>query len=163
MGANNQINNSAPLNLDGGTFAKGNFSEGAINAVGLGALTLTAANSHIDFGTGTVGVLSFASFDPGINLDQIIIDNWTGVGNLVGSAATDRLIFHSNQSANLAYFSFTGFADGATQFQLGGGYYEVVPLTAVPEPATYVAGALAIIALGAHQRRRWQAKRRTQS
>jgi len=152
LGASNQINNTAGLTLAGGTFAKGNFSEGTIAAAGLGALTLTASGSHLDFGSGTFGVLSFVSFTPGVN--TLAIDNWTGTANTVGSAATDRLIFDTSQSAgNLTSFSFTGYQPGAMQFDLGNGFYEVTPVTPVPEPATYFAGALALFALGYHQRR----------
>ncbi len=152
LGASNQINNAAGVVLAGGTFAKGNFNEGATNSVGMGALTLTAAGSKLDFGTGTIGTLSFASFIPSGNILTIL--NWTGLVATVGNNATDRLIFNSSQSGNLASFAFSGFAAGATQFDLGGGFFEVTPLSAVPEPGTYAAGALALIALLYSQRRR---------
>jgi hypothetical protein len=142
LGANNQINNSAGITLNGGTFAKGNFSEGTTSAVGIGALTLTSAGSHLDFGTGTVGALSFASFSPAGT--TLAIDNWTGTPNTIGSSSTDRLIFDADQSANLNFFSFTGYL-GATEFNLGGGFWEVVPV-AVPEPSTWTAGALGLAA-----------------
>jgi fibronectin-binding autotransporter adhesin len=154
LGASNQIGNSTGVTLDGGTFAKGNFSEGAANSIGLGALTLSADGSHIDFGTGTVGILSFASFDPSVDLLSITIDNWTGTANTVGGVGSDRLIFHSSQSANLSLFEFTGYAPGATQISLNGGYYEVVPVAPVPEPSTWIGAALAVGVLGFHQRRR---------
>jgi autotransporter-associated beta strand protein len=140
LGASNQINNSAGMTLNGGTFAKGDFSEGTTSAVGIGALTLTSAGSHLDFGTGTVGALSFASFGPAGT--TLAIDNWTGTPNTVGSSSTDRLIFDADQSANLNFFSFTGYT-GATEINLGGGFWEVVPV-AVPEPSTWAAGALAL-------------------
>ena len=152
LGASDQINNTAGVTLAGGTFAKGNFSEGATNAAGVGALTLTATGSHIDFGTGTVGVLSFASFSPGAN--TLTVDNWTGTANSVGTASTDRLIFDADQSANLSSFSFTGYASGAVEFALGGGFYEVTPVTPVPEPSTYVAGFLAFAGIAVNQLRR---------
>jgi fibronectin-binding autotransporter adhesin len=138
LGANDQINNSATMTLAGGTFAKGNFSEGTTGSVGVGALTLTASGSHIDFGTGTVGVLTFASLN--VNTFMLTIDNWTGNYNQVGSASTDRLIFDSDQSANLADFYFTGYGAGGVEFALGGGFFEVV--AAVPEPSTWVAAIL---------------------
>jgi autotransporter-associated beta strand protein len=142
LGASDQINDSASVTLAGGTFHKGNFSEGTVSSVGMGALTLTTSGSHIDFGTGTVGVLSFASFSP--NSNTLVIDNWTGTVNMVGDASTDRLIFDSDQASNLGNFQFTGFGGPVTEFALGGGYYEVVP---VPEPRTWFAGALAFGAL----------------
>jgi autotransporter-associated beta strand protein len=158
LGASDQINNSAGVTLAGGTFAKGDFSEGTSAVVGVGALTLTAAGSHLDFGTGTVGTLTFASFTPGLN--TLVIDNWTGTANTVGSASTDRLIFNSDQALNLASFSFTGYAPGAIEFALGGGYFEITPLTAVPEPSTWIAGALAVVAMAYSQRRRILGNRR---
>lgn len=157
LGASDQINNTAGMTLAGGTFAKGNFSEGATNAVGLGALTLSAAGSHLDFGTGTVGTLSFLSFNA--NNYNLVVDNWTGTINAAGGVSTDRLVFDADQSANLSYFSFTGFGSGAAQFSLGGGFYEVVPVTPVPEPATYLAGVLACGAAVLHLRRKRSAQK----
>ena len=124
-------------------------------SAGFGALTLTATGSKLDFGTGTVGILSFASVTPSTAGDfyTLTIDNWTGAANTVGSALTDRLIFSGTQSANLSYFSFTGY-NGATEFSLGNGLYEVAPVTPVPEPSTYAAAALAAAVVG------WQLLRR---
>ena len=144
------VKDTAAVILVGGTFAKGNFSEGTTSTAGVGALTLTATGSHIDFGTGTVGTLTFASFIS--NSNTITIDNWTGVLNTQGTASTDRLIFNSDQSGNLAFFQFVGFAAGATEFAVTGspGYFEVVPLAPVPEPRTYAIGLLGLLLLGAH-------------
>jgi autotransporter-associated beta strand protein len=152
LGATNQINNTAPITLSGGTFAKGNFSEGSTSTAGVGALTLNATGSHLNFGTGTVGTLTFASFTPGTN--TLGINNWTGTAGTVGNGTTDRLIFASDQSSNLSSFSFTGYGSGATEFSLAGGYFEITPGSPVPEPSTYVAGALTLAALVYHQRRR---------
>lgn len=156
LGGSNQISNTASITLAGGTFAKGNFSEGSATApsAGVGALTLTAAASHIDFGTGTVGTLAFASLTT--NGFTITIDNWTGTYNQVGSASTDRLIFATSQTANLGSFAFTGYGTGGTQFDLGNGYFEVVPT--VPEPATYAAALLALV-VAAYPRIRARARR----
>jgi hypothetical protein len=137
LGASNQVNDSAAIALAGGTLAKGDFSEGSV--------TLTGIDSHLDFGIGNVGTLSFASFDPAGS--TLLIDNWTGTTETVGTDLADRLIFRADQSANLSLFSFTGYADGARQFDLGNGYYEVIP-TAVPEPSTYAAAALALLVVG---------------
>jgi len=108
---------------------------------------LTANGSHIDFGTGAAGVITFSSFTA--NLHTLIIDNWTGTAGVVGNAATDRLIFDADESGYLSYFSFTGFS-GATEIALSGGFYEIVPITAVPEPSTYASGTLTLIALLGH-------------
>ena len=149
LGASNQINDSAAMSLGGGIFAKGNFSEGTTSSVGLGALTLSA-NSQIDFGTGTVGVLTFASLNASTFI--LTINNWSGNYNMVGSGTTDRLIFASDQTSNLSGFYFTGYGAGGVQFALGGGFYEVV--AAVPEPSTWAAGTLLSGALMWYQRRR---------
>jgi autotransporter-associated beta strand protein len=140
LGASDQINDSATITLDGGTIEKGDFSEGTTSSVGMGALTLTATGSHIDFGTGTVGILTFASLNA--STFTLTIDNWTGTSHTIGNGGTDRLIFDSDQSGNLASFNFTGFGPGGgVQFALGGGYFEVV---AMPEPSTWVGAALSI-------------------
>ena len=141
LGANDQINNSATIYMAGGTLSKGNFSEGGTGAVGMGALTLTAPGSHIDFGTGMVGVLSFASLSA--SSFNITIDNWTGTAYTQGGSGTDRLIFASDQSGNLGDFNFTGYS-GAMEFTLGGGFFEIVP---IPEVRTFLPGLLALFVL----------------
>jgi fibronectin-binding autotransporter adhesin len=152
LGANNQINDTAPMILSGGAFAKGNFSEGSTSTAGVGALTLMASGSHIDFGSGTVGVLTFASFTPGTF--TLTIDNWTGSGMTIGNSSTDRLIFAADQTANLSSFVFTGYLSENVQFDLGNGFFEVVP---VPETTTWIAAALAAAVAGLHLVRRRRA------
>lgn len=151
LGGHNQINNLASLTLAGGTFARGIFSEGGINTVGLGALNLTAAGSHVDFGTGAVGIITFASFAPGSF--TLTIDNWTGSAGAMGTGFTDRLIFAANQSGNLGRFDFTGFGPGAVQFDLGGGYWEIVP---VPEAGTYLSGFIVFALILFHHRKQFR-------
>jgi hypothetical protein len=141
------------MTLAGGTFAKGNFSEGTATAAGLGGLSLLS-DSHIDFGLGSVGTLSFASFDPGFGGFTINIDNWTGSPGMQGSGTTDRLIFASDQSANLTSFIFTGYG-AAREIDLGGGWYEIVPV--VPEASTYAVGLLALLLIPFHHRRQMRA------
>lgn len=149
LGASNQVSNTAPVALVGGTIAKGNFSEGTASSAGFGALTL-GADSTLDFGS-AAGTLTFASFNP--DTYTLVINNWTGTANTVGSGTTDRLIFSSDQTANLSAFSFNGY-NGAAQFDLGGGYYEIAPMTPVPEPSTYLAAAMALLAVCFQQRAR---------
>lgn len=156
LGANDQINNAALLSLAGGTFAKGAFTEGGVNTVGLGILTLTAADSHIDFGTGNVGVLTFASFNP--NGFTLTIDNWTGTIGQAGTGLTDRLIFNTDQSSNLSSFIFTGYGPGVVELNLNNGFWEITP---VPEPSTWMTVALAFAAIGFHARQ--QSKRANRS
>lgn len=152
LGANNQINNSAGVTLNSGTFSVGGFTEGSAIAVGMGALTLSA-NSHIDFGTGAAGLLSFSSFTA--NLHTLTIDNWTGTVGLAGSLSTDRLIFDSDQSSNLNLYTFTGYV-GAMEIALSGGFYEIVPV-ATPEPATWAAGVLVVAGLAWHRKKQLRA------
>jgi hypothetical protein len=117
----------------------------------MGALTLTAAGSQVDFGSGTTGILNFASFNPGTY--ALMIANWTGTPNTAGNASTDRLIFGSDQSANLGSFVFSGFGPGAVEINLGNGYYEITP---VPEASTWLAGAFTLGSIGLHVIRRRQ-------
>lgn len=149
LGGSNQINNTAQIILGGGTFVRGaTFSEGTFNSPGAGALSLTAAGSHIDFGTGAVGTLTFANFAPGAF--TLTIDNWLGTAGSMGGALNDRLIFAANQSGNLGSFSFTGFASGATQIDLGNGYFEITP---VPETGTYFSGSIVLALILLRHRR----------
>jgi autotransporter-associated beta strand protein len=147
LGAGNQIKDTAPMTLGGGTFARGTFSEGSINTAGVGTLSLTAT-SNLDFGTGSVGTLTFADFSPGGF--ALIIDNWTGTAATKGGGGTDRLIFNSDQSANLNSFRFTGYGTGAVEFNLGNGFFELVP---VPESGLYLPGLLALAVILFHHRR----------
>ena len=140
LSAANQINDLAGLTLAGGTLLKGNFSEGTASVVGVGALTLTAAGSKIDFGTGSVGILTFASLTR--NGYSLTIDNWTGTARTQGTLLTDRLIFDSDQTSNLGSFNFTGYGPGALEIALVGGFYEIVP---IPEVRTFVPGLLALV------------------
>ena len=155
LGASEQINNMATVTLAGGTFAKGDFSEGSASAPGMGALSLAGLNSQIDFGTGSVGVLTFDTFNP--SAYALTIANWTGTPNMVGTDSTDRLIFASDQSANLSSFLFNGYGPGAVEFNLGNGYYEIAP---VPETSTWLAGAFTLGAIGFHRARRRRAATR---
>ena len=138
----NQINDSATLTLAGGTLLKGSFSEGAAGTVGIGALTLNASGSKIDFGTSTVGILTFASLN--LNCLSLTIDNWTGNAHTQGTGLTDRLIFDSDQSSNLNSINFTGYGPGAMEFALANGFFEIVP---IPEAGTFLPGALALLVL----------------
>ena len=155
LGANNQINDASAFTLAGGTFALGGYSEGTASTTGAGALSLTAAGGKIDFGIGTVGVVSFASFTPGAF--SLIIDNWSGAPGIEGTGSTDRLIFASDQTANLGSFLFTGYGSGAREVDLGNGYFEVV--AAVPEPSTLFALSLILLPVARQIRARRAARK----
>ncbi len=63
----------------------------------------------------------------------------------------DRLIFNQDQTANLAFFSFNGAS--AVEIALDTGFFEVVAAGPIPEPSTWVGGALAFVVVGWTQRR----------
>jgi autotransporter-associated beta strand protein len=141
LGANNQINDAAPVTLAGGTLSTGGFSEGTINTAGAGALNLTAAGSTIDFGTGDTGTLAFAIFNPGSN--YLTIANWTGTPGAIGDGTTDQLLFAADPTPYLSSFNFSGYEPGGLALLLPTGFYEVTPdFTPVPEMNPTVAAAL---------------------
>ncbi|MGI9087270.1 MAG: autotransporter-associated beta strand repeat-containing protein [Chthoniobacterales bacterium] len=174
-GTTDRINNAASVNLSsggvtartGGILNTGGLSEGtaptgAGGAGGVvGALTLTTnTNSGVDFNapgnTGNTGgsKLVFQNFSL-VSGTAITIDHWTGTANTNGS---DQLLFATNPGYNLADLANVQFtSDAGTNFALGAqlinfnGYSELVP---VPEPSTWAAGILTVLALGWTQRRR---------
>jgi PEP-CTERM motif len=129
----------------------------------MGALTLTStsAGSHatFDFLTGANGSsLVFSSLASGSGA-FVDIKFWTGtIGSDTGATGNDRLLFATDPgltNAQLANYQF--YNDAGTAFAVGGtiivygNEFELVP---VPEPSTWVGGALALSALGFMQRRR---------
>ena len=143
------INDSASVNLSGGTLAlNGTFNET------VGALTLSA-NSVIDLNgfTGTLRFGSLASFAAGATLS---IWNWNGInqyGTPVGNGLSNRHIVFTNAtglSSSLSYISFysgngtgfsgTGFEEG---FSEGG-----TEIGAVPEPETWATAFMLLTASG---------------
>ena len=153
-GSADRINDSAAVNLSGGTIAKGaGVNEGSTSAVGLGALTLTAS-STLNY-TSSNGTLTFASFSPGSFV--LSISEYIGTGTPQG---TDQLIFNQDQVSQLGSFNF-GFGAGVnvSEFDLNNGFFEVYSTTPVPEPSTWVAGVLALAALGYSQRKRFAKKK----
>ena len=143
----------------GASTTNGGSSTSGSNSVGLGALTL-ASNSTIDFGTSGKGTLVFTSFNPTSSNFVLNVTDYTNTttnGSTISGVdgTDDRLIFMDNVSAdgNLADITFAGSTSDA-QISLGGGFYEIVPATAVPEPATWAAGLLCAGAFGLGLRRR---------
>jgi autotransporter-associated beta strand protein len=158
-----RINDTATLQLGpgttspdvGGRFITGGLSEGtapsgpggAGAAPGIGMLTLRA-NSTIDFTSAAGGsalVCQTLNFVSG----QIVnIAHWTGNP---GSNGLDHLLFATNPNLTTNDLRFVQFTnDAGANFATGGmiidynGYYELVP---VPEPATWIGGGLALVAL----------------
>ncbi len=140
LGANNRVNDAAPVTLNGGTINAGGFKEGnatgAATAVpGLGALTLSSS-STLDFGAGHAGssVLAFANSAAA---------TWNGTETLLDfTPNTDFLSFGTDNtgltSQQLSEISLGGFT--ATGLDSFGDV--VFAATAVPEPATWAGGAL---------------------
>ena len=156
LGTNNQINNAATVNLAGGTFALGGKSEGAAGTTGIGALTLTAT-STIDFAVGsTSSIIQFAGLGTHTAGTILQVTNWDGTVGTGGGP--ERLLFTGTTTEFTSLYgqsdvTFNGAAGyNAIQFS---GYYEIA---AVPEPSTYVVGALALAAIGFHQARRLRAR-----
>lgn len=127
---NNQINDASAMSLGGGTFDLNDNDET------LGALTLDAS-STLAFG-GSDSIVTFDSFT--VNAGILTITGWDGDEAGGGS---DQLRFVSDPTALLAAFDFgVGFDAAVIDFS-GSGYYEVVAVAAVPEPAS-----LALLGLG---------------
>src|SRR5205823_14184426 len=125
---------------------------------GIGALTLQGGSS-IDFATGANSSALTAASGAINGAGTISILNWTGTlfaDN--GSSTNDRLLFQADpgfsagQLAQFQFYNDSGSALGAGAMEIGfNGLFEIVP---IPEPKTWVAGALALIGLFATQRRR---------
>ena len=148
LGASNRISDSSDLQLGGGTFNTGGFSET------LGTLTLTA-DSVIDMGAGS-SILTFANItDASIGSNVLSIWNWTGT---VGSAGgTDQLIFSTNSLTKFDQISF--YSDSGTTL-LGNGLSTFIGTELVPVPeATSVFASILLCGLaGGHAWRRRKMK-----
>ncbi len=158
-GTTDHINNNATVTLNGGTFNTNKVSEGATGSggVGVGALTLQA-NSVIDFGSGsTTSILHFAAsnlatWTAGKTLS---IDDWSGLYN---GGGTEELLFGTNASgltaSQIAEIQFVNPNDGQAPGVYGARILSTGEICPVPEPSTWVAGALAVMSLVFNQRRR---------
>jgi autotransporter-associated beta strand protein len=129
LGASDQIADTVPMTLSGGTFQTGGFNEQ------LGTLNL-AVNSVIDLGAGA-SVLKFAA-SSGISWTAgtiLTVTNWNGS---INGGGADRLVFGATSSAltaaqvgQIKFANPPGFPVGNSAATiLGTG--EVVPLTAAP-------------------------------
>ncbi len=115
----------------------------------MGMLTMRS-NATIDFTSAAAGsALVFQSFNF-ISGTAINIKNWTGTG---GGSGLDQLLFATNPNLTANDLRFVQFTnDSGANFATGGmmidynGYYELVP---VPEPGTWAAASLALLAPGA--------------
>jgi hypothetical protein len=126
----------------------------------MGALTLQSS-SIIDLSNGA-SILAFSnSASQAANWSGTLkIYNWSGT--VLSGNGTDQLYFGTDATgltaAQLLQIRF--YSDSGSTF-LGFGSWgldldgEVVPLTAVPEPGTWIGAALALAAIGFSQRKRF--------
>ncbi len=154
------VSGQVALSLNGGTLLRNGTGvslgsqSGTSGTVGLGTLTLTAA-STIDFGTTGVGTLNFNGIAGLSTTNKLsVIDYTRATANTIATGtdgADDRLIFNADPTSFLSYITIDGAAP--SEIALGNGEFEVT--AAVPEPATWLAGALCVGAgVGAYSRRR---------
>ena len=103
---------------------------------------------------GTSGILNFNGFAQTTNGSILNITNWVGTLASLGGGGAEQLLFVGSAST----FSST-FTQSEIQFDGVAGYALVdhttwFKVTPVPEPSTWIAGGLAVFALGFMQRRR---------
>jgi fibronectin-binding autotransporter adhesin len=169
LGGNGAINGAVTVN-SGATLAPGPTGPGSTGILNTGAFTL---NSGSNFSLDLNGPLA------GTNYDQISVTGAVTLGltsNLVidsvsGLTAGETLFIVENDGSDAVTGTFAGLANGATftadsvTFQIdyfasgqGGGNdieLSVVSVPPVPEPSTWVSGALACAFLAYTQRRRF--------
>ena len=149
-----------PVTLSGGTLLRNGtgVSAGSGSMVGVGVLTLTSA-STLDFGTTGVGTLNFNGLSGLTSMNTLTVLDFsrTTTGTTPGTDGTDdRLIVNQNISVagELGDINFNGSA--AQQIALGNGEFEIIAITAVPEPSTWIGGLIALAMLGYSRRRSLQ-------
>jgi fibronectin-binding autotransporter adhesin len=157
LGGSNVINNTAILELAGGTFQTRGFSENESLTLGLGTLQLTG-NSILDFGASENSQLLFAGVGSHTaGSFSLSIENWNGsIGSV--DPGNDRFLFVGGEEVRLAFqnafsqddISFNG-VNGFTTVQYEG-HFEVMAL-AIPEPSSLMLGTLAAGLLGFRRRR----------
>jgi hypothetical protein len=168
-----QIYNTAAVTIaGGGRFNTAGLSEGTApvpstntnGMVGMGALTLQSTSNSsyavIDFGAGANGSSLVFSSLAGGNGAYVNVLNWSGLAMTDnGTGTNDRLLFAADpglSTAQLANWQF--YNDSGSAFAMGamiigyGNQFELVP---VPEPSTWLAGALVASAVTYSQRRRF--------
>jgi hypothetical protein len=151
------VTNIADVTINGGGNITGG-TNGAVAATGaVGALTLTAVS--VDF-TGTSGNLASYIVDlTSLTSDKLVIH-----GNLDLSTTFDQLIFQGVTGApKYVLVTYTGTRTGTFDVVTPPTGYVVsyaIPneidlvMTEVPEPSTWISGALALIAIGFTQPRK---------
>jgi autotransporter-associated beta strand protein len=165
LGASNQINASAAVTLNGGTFNTGGFSQGSSTASGLGTMTLSAS-STIDLGAGS-SIISFANSTGNAWTSGAMLSILDWSGNTSGDG-TDRIYFGvtglptlgltSGQISQIQFVNPAGLAPGTYDATLLG-TDELVPFRPVPETSTtFAGGALVLLTACFEYRRRRQSR-----
>jgi autotransporter-associated beta strand protein len=161
------INTAATMTVGGGTVKIDNSLSNTNQT--FGSLTLTGT-SILDFGTGSAGnTMTFSSLS--FTGTKLNVYNWSGSAYGAGVADTgtfadtqDRLLFNADtiysgtEDSRIEFFSDSGITSlGFGQEVAFGSQFELVPITAVPEPATTaLIGSIALCALiGYRERRRF--------
>jgi autotransporter-associated beta strand protein len=161
------INTAATMTVGGGTVKIDNSLSNTNQT--FGSLTLTGT-SILDFGTGSNGnTMTFSSLS--FTGTKLNVYNWSGSAYGAGVAdggtfadTQDRLLFNADtiysgtSDSRIEFFSDSGITSlGFGQEVAFGSQFELVPITAVPEPATTaLIGSIALCALiGYRERRRF--------
>ena len=155
LGRSHAVADTTAVTLSGGTLSMGN-SGGASNSDTVGALTLTANSSIVlDTGNGS-GLLTFSSLDTAgyVNNARLRIDNWSGTPGASGT--DDRIVFSSFNGSDATTQNFLANVFWIDQGITGATFLPSGELVPIPEPSTWAAGILAIVAVGWTQRRRLQ-------
>ena len=148
------------MTLNGGRLSLNGVSEGVRATVGIGALTLNSSSIIDLLSTSLVHFLA-----SNLQTWSGVLSIWNWSGTPVNGGGAEAILFGTNTSgltaAQLDQISFysgsgTGFLGTGAWATIGDG--EVVPLVPVPEPSTWAAGALALLAIGYTQRRRFGRK-----
>jgi autotransporter-associated beta strand protein len=155
--ADDAIGTSTGIELNGGTLA---FGAAGYDGY-VGALTLSA-NSTIDLGTSSTGVLiRFSSINWSDPNALLSIYNWTGTTQWQGGTGNnlDQVYFTNTNlsSSELQRINFYSGIDSSSfvgdAFQIQGGFYDQ-QIIAVPEPETYLSAIALLAAFGIHILRR---------
>ena len=125
VSTSNQVNNTAPVTLSGGTIRRAS----GVSEV-FGSLSLTSA-SFLDYGTGTAGTLTFGSYTPSslLTVNNFFQGNTlTFQSNLTDSISNTNLFIFDN---NISY----SWDSGSSTFTV----------TAIPEPNTAIVVGIILI------------------
>jgi hypothetical protein len=171
--ANNQINQAVfpGITVGNGKINAGGTSQGtggtpatpSSGSIGLGALTMNSS-SVIDL-TGT-SVLHFSDSSAKTWTGTLSIWDWSGTPTTGGGA--EQILFggtatglSAGQLLQISFYSDNGntFISN-TALILADGEIVPGPVNPVPEPSTWIGGALALLAVGYTQRRRFAKRSR---